>query len=86
MLSEGCGVSGFDCILPAACAKGNNWGSAVWVSTKWSIADHISWICQALEKNKGNTMRQCIEFKEAHDSVRWEVMYNILIEFGIPMK
>ena len=34
----------------------------------------------------GNTMRQCIEFKEAYDSVRWEVSYNILIEFGIPMK
>ena len=35
---------------------------------------------------KGNTMRQSIEFKEAYDSVRWEVWYNILIEFGIPMK
>jgi len=32
-----------------------------------------------LEKKKRNTMRQCIEFKEAYDSVRWEVMYNILI-------
>ena len=29
-------------------------------------------------------MRQCIEFKEAYDSVRWEVLYNILIDFGIP--
>ena len=38
------------------------------------------------KKNKGNAMRQCIEFKEAHDSVRWVVLYNILIEFGIPMK
>jgi len=35
---------------------------------------------------KWNTMRQCIEFKEAYDSFRWEIMYNILIEFGIPMK
>ena len=25
-------------------------------------------------------------FKEAHDSFRREVLYNILIEFGIPMK
>ena len=24
--------------------------------------------------------------QEAYDSVRWEVMYNILIEFGIPVK
>ena len=31
-------------------------------------------------------MRQCIEFKEANDSLRWEVLYNILIEFGFPMK
>ena len=34
----------------------------------------------------GKTMRQYIKFKEAYDSVRWEVLYNILIEFGIPMK
>jgi len=27
-----------------------------------------------------------IHFKKAYDSVRWEVLYNILIEFGIPIK
>jgi len=27
-----------------------------------------------------------IGFKKAYDSVRREVLYNILIEFGIPMK
>jgi hypothetical protein len=27
-----------------------------------------------------------IDFKKAHDSVRREVLYNILIEFGVPMK
>jgi hypothetical protein len=27
-----------------------------------------------------------IDFKETYDSVRWEVLYNILIEFGVPMK
>jgi purine nucleoside phosphorylase len=27
-----------------------------------------------------------IDFKEAYDSVRREVLYKILIEFGIPMK
>jgi len=27
-----------------------------------------------------------IEFKQAYDAVRREVLYNILIEFGIPMK
>jgi len=31
-------------------------------------------------------MRHCMEFKKTYDSVRWEVMYNILIEFGVPMK
>ena len=39
-----------------------------------------------LKEKKGNTIRQCIEFKEAYDSVRCEVLYNILIDFGIPMK
>jgi hypothetical protein len=27
-----------------------------------------------------------IDFKKAYDSVRREVLYNILIEFGVPMK
>jgi len=27
-----------------------------------------------------------IDFKKAYDSIRIEVLYNILIEFGIPMK
>ena len=27
-----------------------------------------------------------IDFKNAYDSVRREVLYNIFIEFGIPMK
>jgi hypothetical protein len=27
-----------------------------------------------------------MDFKEAYDLVRKEVLYNILIEFGIPMK
>ena len=29
-------------------------------------------------------MRQGIEFTKAYDSVRWEILYNIFIEFGIP--
>jgi hypothetical protein len=31
-------------------------------------------------------MRQFIDFKKAYDSMRRELLYNILIEFGIPMK
>jgi hypothetical protein len=27
-----------------------------------------------------------IDFKKAYDSVRKEILYNILIEFGVPMK
>jgi hypothetical protein len=27
-----------------------------------------------------------VDFKKAYDSVRREILYNILIEFGIPMK
>jgi hypothetical protein len=32
------------------------------------------------------TIQLFIDFKKAYDSVRREVLYNILIEFGIPMK
>jgi hypothetical protein len=33
------------------------------------------------------TVRQIfIDFKKAYDSVRREILYNILIEFGVPMK
>ena len=42
------------------------------------------------KKKKGNTMKQCIslfvDFKKAYDSVRREFLYNIVIEFAIPMK
>jgi hypothetical protein len=27
-----------------------------------------------------------IDFKQAYDSIRKEVLYNILVEFGVPMK
>jgi hypothetical protein len=31
-------------------------------------------------------MRQYVTFKKAYVSVRREVLYNILIEIGVPMK
>jgi hypothetical protein len=51
-------------------------------------------ICSAVDKylrNNGNTTKQFIsslyiDFKKAYDLVRREVLYNILTEFGIPMK
>jgi hypothetical protein len=51
--------------------------------------DHIFCIRQILEKKweYNEAVHQLfIDFKIAYDSVRREVLYNILIEFGIPMK
>jgi hypothetical protein len=46
-------------------------------------------ICQILEKRweYNETVHQLfVDFKRASDSVTKEVLYNILIEFGVPMK
>jgi hypothetical protein len=53
-----------------------------------STSDHIFCIRQKIDKN-GNTKKQCqlfIDFKKAYDSIRTEVLNNILIAFGISMK
>jgi hypothetical protein len=54
-----------------------------------TTTDQIFCIQQILE-NKweyDETVHQLFkDFKKAYDSVRREVLYNILIEFGIPMK
>jgi len=53
-----------------------------------SATDHIFCIHQIFEKNweyNEGVHQLFIEFKKAYDSVRREVLYN-LIEFGIPMK
>jgi hypothetical protein len=54
-----------------------------------STIDHIFSIRQILEKKweYNEAVHQLfIDFKKAYDSVRREVLYNILIEFGISMK
>jgi hypothetical protein len=54
-----------------------------------STTDQIFCIRQILEKKCKyiETVQQLfIDFKKAYDSVRREVLYNIHIEFGVPMK
>ena len=51
--------------------------------------DHIFCIRQILEKNweyKEEVHQLFIDFKKAYESVWREVLYKILIEFGIPRK
>jgi hypothetical protein len=54
-----------------------------------STTDHIFYIQQILEKKweyNGMVHQLFIDFKKAYDSVKREVLYNILLEFGIPKK
>ena len=54
-----------------------------------STTDHIFCIYQMLEKKweYNEAMHQLfIDLKKAYDSVKREVLYNILIEFGISMR
>jgi len=50
---------------------------------------HVFCSCQILKKKweySEEVNQLFIDFKKPYDSVRREVLYNILIEFGIPMK
>jgi hypothetical protein len=54
-----------------------------------STMDQIFYIRQILEKKweyNGTVHQLFIDFKEVYDSVKREVLYNILLEFGIPQK
>jgi hypothetical protein len=49
--------------------------------------DQILYIRQILERKweyNGTVHQLCIDFKKAYDSVKREVLYNILLESGIP--
>jgi hypothetical protein len=53
------------------------------------MTDHVFYIWQILEKKweyNGTVHQLFIDFKKAYSSVRREVLYNILIVFGIPRK
>ena len=51
-----------------------------------STTDHIFCIRQILEKNGNKKKQLFIDFKKVYDSVRREVLFNIIIAFGIPRK
>jgi hypothetical protein len=51
--------------------------------------DQIFYIQHKLEKKleyNGMVHQLFVDFKKAYDSVKREVLYNILLEFGIPKK
>ena len=61
----------------------------MWFWMQKSLIDHIFCIRQILEKKweYNEEVHQVFkDFKKAYDSVRREVLYRILIEFGIPKK
>jgi hypothetical protein len=51
------------------------------------MTDHFFYIWKTLEKKReydGIVNKLFIDFKKAYDSVRREVLYNTVIEFGTP--
>jgi hypothetical protein len=54
-----------------------------------STVDQVFYIWQILEKKweyNGTVHQLFIDFRRAYDSLKREVLYNILLEFGIPEK
>jgi hypothetical protein len=60
-----------------------------WKGVYYYTSSQKGCICQILEKKWecNETVHELfIDFKKAYDSIRREVLYSILIEFGLPMK
>jgi hypothetical protein len=65
------------------------WVLSMLMSTQQVTNDHLFCIRQILEKIReyNEAVNQLfVDFKKAYDSVSREVLYNILIGFGIPIK
>jgi hypothetical protein len=61
----------------------------MWISTQQVNSDRTVCVGQILEKKReyNEAVYQLfVDFKKAYDSVRKEVLYNILTQFGIPKK
>jgi hypothetical protein len=59
------------------------------ISVDFDATGHIFCICKILEKQWEYNEAVCqifIDFKQAYGLIRREVLYNIIIEFGILMK
>jgi hypothetical protein len=71
-------------LMVISICRPNYWQSSVWDST---LTDQLLirfFAFVGYWRKKGSTMRQYISY--SWTSVKREVLYNILIEFGVPMK
>jgi hypothetical protein len=80
------------CMLVNSIWRGNYWGSSVWILTQQvNYRSYILHSSNSLEKMGIQGTVLFIDVKKASDSVRSSPLaeskyYNILIEFGIPLK
>jgi hypothetical protein len=58
--------------------------STSWINY-WSDIPHSSDTGVKWESN-GTIQQLFLDFEEVHDSVKWEILYNILTELGTTMK